>query len=69
MPHHVRQTVHHNINQDTGTENIERPRRSAGDPEVKAALDSGGDNKDDHRGGKGGRKPPRGLPDEYNEAA
>ena len=69
MPHHVRQTVHHNINQDTSTENIERTHRSADDPDVKAALDAAGNQKDDHRGGKEGRKPPRGLPDEYNKAA
>jgi hypothetical protein len=68
MPHHLRQHVHHNINQNTTTDNIKRPHESVADPEIQAALDVAGDNRADHKGGKEGKKPPRGLPDEYAKA-
>lgn len=64
MPHHLRQTVHHNINQDATTENIERPQRSASDPEVRAQLEEAGDQYDDHKSNQQESKPPRGVPDQ-----
>ena len=63
MPHHVRQQVHHNINQDAGTENIDRGHPSMADPEVAAQLTEESDGRENRRGVKGSEKPPRGTPE------
>lgn len=70
MPHHVRQQVHHNVNQNTTTDNIERPSESVKDPVVCTELEEGGDRRDNHKGSVPDHaKPVRRMPDEYNEAA